>query len=70
MEARKDKMGEIRSSEFMRSRKTIAQEVTVSVQMSVDGKIADEKFKELCLELLLDIRDLQFALLHEYPGEG
>jgi len=62
-------MSEIRTSEFMRSRKKIAQELAFSVQMSVDGKIPDEKFKELCIELLLDIRDLQFALLHEYPGE-
>ena len=69
MDVRKDKMGEIRRSEFMRGRKKIAQEVSVSVQMNVGGKIPDEKFKELCIELLLDIRDLQFALLHEYPGE-
>jgi len=62
-------MGEIRACEFMRSRKKIAEEVIVSAQMSVDGKMVDEKFKELCIELLLDIRDLEFALLHEYPGE-
>ena len=62
-------MGEIRSTEFMRSRKKIAQEVSFAVQMSVGDEIPNEKFKELCIELLLDIRDLQFALLHEYPGE-
>ena len=62
-------MSEIRSTEFMRRRKKIDQDVAFSVQMSVDGKIADEKFKEVCLELLLDCRDLQFALLHESPGE-